>query len=144
MKWTQRELKFRAWRKKDGWWIKPKWFTIDGGGSFIEYCETNVDGIGDEVFVTQWTGLVDKNGKGIYEGDIIKENPNGHIGVVKNEHGNFYVEWDDPQYPDWDWMEMACDHMGRIEVIGNVFESPELLKGSDKKNGPPWSSTTTG
>lgn len=68
----------------------------------------------------------DTNGKDICEGDIIKENPNGHIGVIKKDMGNFLVEWDGG-YPDWSWSEMCYDHSDRIEVIGNIHENPELI-----------------
>lgn len=77
----------------------------------------------------QFTHAYDKKGSAIYEGAIIKEHPNGHIGLVtKEETGNFHIEWDDNDYPDWSWSEMYYDHTDRLEVIGDIDRTPELWK----------------
>lgn len=82
----------------------------------------------DPETVCQYTGLTDRNGRKIFEGDII--NSDGDIGIVKfgryqnNFHFGFYVEW------------MTCQHLRpelgywneRSSVVGNIFDNPELLK----------------
>lgn len=84
----------------------------------------------------QFTGLLDKNGKEIYEGDIvcfldgeIISTENGmecdefpSIGVVEWE--NEKQGWDITNRTDVDWI----DCWDEVEVIGNIYENPDLLK----------------
>ena len=78
-----------------------------------------------QVELSQFTGLIDKNGKEIYEGDIWKDQ-RGHIDVV---------EWDTDIDTDRGWeichgylfMLSPEDDERTIEVIGNVWENPELV-----------------
>ena len=145
----EREIKFRAWIEKlnlSGSEINQMCDVIelrnDGSIKICAYdelndCETQkflIKDCCDENFkIMQFTGAHDKRGKEIYEGDILKEQPNGYIGkVLWDWDGYLSVEWNsdyDMEYPDWLWSAMICDHSDRIEVIGNIYENPELLDG---------------
>lgn len=80
--------------------------------------------------VGQYTGLHDKNEKEIYEGDIVK--------ILGGEYEKGFYEWDekvqikDLIYDGFNLM-MTISQIGNqaIEVIGNIYENPELLKGAD-------------
>jgi len=111
-----RTIKFRIWDKVD------KEFApfMDGDlVAFQFYCPNPPS----EYVVQQFTGMLDKNKKEIYEGDILKVR--GYRGAV----GQVVVKWEETRASD----DMGYDVVGFIqwedpEVIGNVFQNPELLK----------------
>lgn len=78
--------------------------------------------------VGQFTGMKDVSGKDIYEGDIVKSNykyaqPN--VSQIIMEDGNSYITGEDLATGN---EMLVSDHIGEIEVIGNVHENPELLE----------------
>lgn len=78
----------------------------------------------EELVLQQFTGLHDKNGKEIYEGDIVKTD--GHFGikiVEWLEQGGMFIVRDNAG-----WGSFTIQNLERIEVIGNIYETPELLK----------------
>lgn len=111
-----REIKFRAWDKNKKNWESS--FSISNEGLFMRL------GIGqksDEMVIQQFTGLLDKNGKEVYEKDVVR------IEEVPNNNRSYFsdkvVEWRGFQlYP------FCLNHIASREVIGNVFENPELIK----------------
>ncbi len=120
-----REIKFRIWDKNDNkmyYFPNPKWKAIYFDGlpwSFLNQVPL------------EFAGLKDKTSKEIYEGDIIRfqteddpEDLQWEIISVEFKHGSFWVEGNFKQ-PLW---ELLVD--GRVdgEIIGNIFENPELLK----------------
>ncbi len=117
-----REIKFRAWWKhlKCMRYFDNPEIVFDGSrwGMFFPSVEKNV--FLGEADVMQFTGLRDKNGKEIYEGDILE----GYGKVVfHKEYLGFFVESD----------EFEC-HWKPLydvvfpEIIGNIHENPELFK----------------
>ena len=142
----QRPIKFRAWDKTQKKWAGMREAGVLHGLHYFEVRESEVE-------VMQFTGLLDKQGKEIYEGDIVQWNvPHGAKAEVKfgkwdngeryeaHEFGyGWYLEtyyqvrttwrirqghlWDDPIY--------RADNAGnnnQVEVIGNIHENKELLK----------------
>lgn len=126
-----REIKFRAWDKKEKWMVSPSLdyaITLHGElGKLSEsgWWEFN-DGerwMSENFVVLQYTGLKDKNGKEIYEGDIVKE---AKWGEIKK------VEWDGYRFLPFTGACDCCEDYGtwiggECEVIGNIYENPELL-----------------
>lgn len=82
----------------------------------------------DPETVCQYTGLTDKNGKRIWENDIVRiENSMDEgIGNIEFYGGMWYVDGE-PSNSLYDIVEY--DDAAEVEVIGNIFDNPELLKG---------------
>jgi uncharacterized phage protein (TIGR01671 family) len=134
-----REIKFRAWDKKEKkmyYDVQDTYdFMINNGGCFEESFKDVLEY--DNYVVMQYTNCYDINGKEIYEGDIIRlegvdDREIGstweHIGKIVYKRGAFFVCYFD-YYADGD-EELICD--AQVEfgtVIGNVYENKELLEG---------------
>jgi len=116
-----REIKFRAWDKNNNKMVySGKKYT---NGGLLDWFE-------DEDLM-QYTGLKDKNGKEIYEGDIVKDKKNHPRMklVVKYEGVGFSIK--DIKNGDCQilFYNSSCRKQENIEIIGNIYENPELLKG---------------
>jgi hypothetical protein len=112
-----REIKFRAWDEKDRI-MHYGGFSIHATGK-IEPLE----GLGPEnPIVMQFTGLKDKNGKEIWEGDIIKT----AAGYLNSDP---VVTFSDGDWSYSYWKNELCDDPAESwEVIGNIHENPDLVK----------------
>lgn len=126
-----REIKFRAWDKKEKRWFSP---TIDSSGVAIteEKHEEGCPSCGGTIRGThtieypndyellQYTGLKDKNGKEIWEGDILLRS-----------HYKYRVEFDGGAFgvymKHYGWKNLRDFKVEIGEIVGNIYENPELL-----------------
>lgn len=124
-----REIKFRAW--SDNAKIMLVDITpinlFEGGiqenrdcSRFINETQSGKQWNIRNMILMQYTGLKDKNGKEIYEGDIFKA-PH-HFGPGGWDERIGVVEWDDEDGYQWNYWRLK-----KLEVIGNIYENPELL-----------------
>lgn len=132
-----REIKFRGKNKKHGW-IYGYYF-VNRGEHFIVQdgkvenpLATYEDYIVDEKTIGQFTGLLDNNGKEIYEGDIVQLDYITTIG--KHRIGlSFEVKWCTQEgcWVGWDgFVENTLQQTRKMFVVnGNIHDNPELLKG---------------
>jgi len=124
-----RKIKFRAWDKKEKIMINSEsketsetysdGISMEGNFSFVQ-CNACRDG--EDFILMQFTGLKDKDGKEIFEGDIVKY-PHG-IGKVIFMNCSY---WIDTKY----CCVLLYDYT--IEILGNIYENPELLSKSTRK-----------
>ena len=155
-----RELKFRIWDKQNKTWLDnscslhcfSNWSICPFTGKLIDYVGA-IDGDHGETYtaspapdyymqdekivkdspyvIQQYTGLKDKNGKEIHEGDIVdaihfvfdfkykdNERPENYSGTIRWHHSYWVIG-------DYKLFVMEDDS---LNVIGNIFENPELLK----------------
>ncbi len=74
-----------------------------------------------DVKLMQYTGLKDIAGYEIYEGDIVKDVSDGIVGYIEYSDGGFVIVYDDIME------KLSADESAYLEVVGNIFENPELL-----------------
>ena len=134
-------IKFRAWDKIDNLMLYPDKIIL-GKENYILNSSEERCYVPSEAILLQFTGLFDKNGKEIYEGDIAKITHTGRakdgslgkyteLGVMEfNVNGAFYGFKCEDSLFNKDFWGMT------VEIIGNVFENPdlrELTKNAEEK-----------
>lgn len=143
---NQREIKFRVWNSAKKQWFTPIYEAYKGklhdisislGGQIIERTLEHCADIRNthDFIISQFTGLKDKNGVDIYEGDIcnafiklwVNKNPLLCQIIYNNELAQFQpVQWWESQLKWLPFMDNFKNY--EFEVIGNIYEHPHLLK----------------
>ncbi len=123
-----RTIKFRGKRLDNDEWVYG-YYVEDG---FINICSHNEDdflqyNIVDPDTVGQFTGLLDRNGKEVYEGDLLKEDEITWEIFWCDDVAAFMVEQYNPE-SDAPKMFLLSDVAKDSEVIGNIYDNPELMK----------------
>lgn len=128
----RREIKFRAWVETRAFNGEPKGFEyldlyVDNENDFANFPPENIE---------QYTGLKDKNGKEIYEGDIVTETiDDGDNKIIQI----YEVYWDEDMLNfgirgtkgfNYNLHDELWETNASREVIGNIHENPELLPSS--------------
>lgn len=130
-----REIFFRGKRVDDGKWIEGQpfgsyWIIISGSGGRI-YEDGEFEGCGcyeiDPDTVGEYTGLPDRNGKKIFEGDIVKNIEHGFKYTVafSSERGGWFPFARDD---GCGCCSMDVETSSEVAIIGNIHDNPELLE----------------
>jgi hypothetical protein len=136
---TMREIRFRGKRKDNGEWVYGYLIGNDViVGNIVEF---NVEYFNTEFWykvdpetVGQYTGLHDRNGREIYKGDIISTDLDRPYNIVVFRNGAFMFQCHDNGKDYYDYMFSVDEESDRWEygeVIGNIYDTPELLKGDE-------------
>ncbi len=133
-----REIKFRGWNKVDKEMIEIWDINFKDGYAGAENKDGGVYDIDNkDIELLQFTGLLDKNGKQIYEGDIVKNTATFHdldslCESFLTDKLFFEIYWCEGEAQfrmKNDEIEQHFNLSGRtLEVIGNIFENPELVE----------------
>lgn len=123
-----REIKFRAWNRYnkemrffDNYSVCHEYYSITWNDSNLD---SDTWALASDDPLMQYTGLKDKNGKEIYEGDIVRQEFGEHVEVKWWEETGFYPF----VYHGDQWTAAEC------EIIGNKHENPDLLKDPTNTN----------
>ena len=121
-----RKIAFRAWDNVNK--VMQYSDIIWGDYDFPALSELNY---GDNIYnlsnLMQYTGLKDKNNKEIFEGDVVKWfSCRVEKAIVQFSNGIFQLKIQEPENDDY-YMDILYNWTSTIEVVGNIYENPELL-----------------
>lgn len=126
-----REIKYRMWNKKEKKMYKVGVLDFDDEKAYIKnYLSYTVSNyMFEDIELMQYTGLHDKNGKEIYEGDIVDVTRPCiyETGTIIFKNGCFFIKVKETLLALWE-----CEPNNyELEVVGNIYENNDLLKGAD-------------
>lgn len=120
-----REIKFRAWESKEKRWAAHRIMPVLKG--IIERLTLkDCLPISGRLIIEQYTGLKDRHGKEIYEGDIVRFYDR-FVSKVEWKNARFCKDLNNGD----GYTLLSEDDSGYYEVIGNIHENPELLGGEE-------------
>lgn len=142
-----REIKFRAWNPKGKKMVTPTYFTqyrdeechddwyggcVYAASPFFDDNENPEDdnhldwGLspGTHLILMQYTWITDKNGKVVYEWDLVKSNVNWKLYEIRRLNNHFYCGFV-PRAIDWSNENLSFEH--EFVIVGNVYENADLL-----------------
>ena len=120
--------RYRAWIKSLKWMCDVTNISFDS--KFVDICQqgdtercTEMSVEFDEIKLMQSTGLKDKNGKEIFEGDVVSiDTDEFDLLFVKYESGIYWL------MDDEECVEHLSDYYKYVSIVGNIYENPELLE----------------
>lgn len=126
---TKREIMFRGWNKKNKKWLYGYYFAYHGNhfispDAKVNPLDTYEDYVVDADTVGQYTGLKDKKGKKIFEGDILVISQLLAVVLWNEELATFALQF---QFED----KVGLKPLGgwqTMKIIGSVHENQELIK----------------
>lgn len=134
-----RDIKFRAWDKEQNHWVHPIHCVIRLEGEIIDPVRDN-ETVNAKYVLMQYTGLKDKNGVEIYEGDVVAYRT--YTRREGEQYHNREVFWDSDaamfkmkklkrspnDYEPADNAYFKPTTLSKLEVMGNIYENGGLLK----------------
>ena len=124
-----REIKFRAWDKKFNTMFPTECIEFYGWGQ-INIIDEEGDSEERDVVLMQYTGLKDKNGKEIYEGDVVrfKYTPSSLTkAIIEYDEESIAFKLEVKESEEWCKHSCYLEPRCQIEVIGNIYENPNLV-----------------
>lgn len=120
-----REIKFRAWNALDS---RDECRMLYQPNFSADFRTIMPDGNEWDLPVMQYTGLKDKNGKEVYEGDIVRWYRKSWAGNKDLEWAYEKVLWETISDDQGEYAGYDYTHWWNGEVVGNIYENPDLIK----------------
>ena len=117
-----KETRFRVWDVKRKRMLDRECIVLNDGDYYKDYRDFEDGTALNNIVVMQYTGIKDKDGVQIFEGDIVRYFRN-ELAVIVYRHGGV-----DIRSLSWGGCEPLQRRFGEIEVIGNIYQNKELLE----------------